>query len=645
MAFFYIFDFMGKAQWHKYAPLVYDKKVTDHILHLKPGTLEYEDFWNEQDYYCKNGFKPKNGSPITGKHFFYLNIWRIDVMDPNSNSGRKELGSPWYRQMDDGYFKLFEECKQDKMGMIVIKARDKGFSEMNSVLIGSEFVLYPRANVGLAAGLDVTAQTMFNKVKTGLNNLREEYKHHLLINNPGVVTSGYRLSKENIIGYGSNIHARTMSNPNVYKGERMPVMVFEEAGEFSALLEAYEASKPCFMSGADQFGVPIIGGTGGDIEKASKDFKTMWYEHKDFNLRRMFIPASECLMGTKDSPTSVFFDYNTGISDRVAATKFIENERSTKRKSGNKKAYNLHIQNYPLDVRESFLKTKDAMFDLDIINYQLQELRENKDIEAKKTGTLSWDDTGHEKTISQIKKRKQKIQYRIDHNLPVIFKEDSSGHYIIRNAPQTHIKNLDIGGVDSIDQDKTGTKGSEGSAIIYRNFNNLNLEYDLPVAEFTNRTNRAIDFWEGSLLLAVYYNAEMLIEFTKINIFDFYKDVNAYKYLKERPETIHSEHSKAVNKYGSQMTKAEKAKLIECIDEEIKENGHKIWFEDLLQELADFGDRNTDRAMAYGLCLLHKKDNYNLMPEDTTIEDNSDVLGFASFSLDANGNPVQDGSY
>lgn len=636
---------MNKSFWHKYAPLIYDKKVKDHILHLVPNTLAYEDFWDEQDYYCKNGFTPKNYSKITGKHYFYLNMWRIDVINPNSNDERKVLGNPWYRQMDDGYFKLFHECKMDNMGFIVIKARDKGFTEMNALLLGSEFTLYPRANVGLAAGLDVTAQTMFNKIKTGLNNIRPEYKHHYINNNPKVLTSGYKISKESTIGFGSNIHCRTMENPNVYKGERMPIMVFEEAGEFKSLLEAYEASKPCFMTGPTQFGVPIIGGTGGDIDKASKDFKTMWYEHKDFNLRRMFIPASECYMGSKKNRTDKFFDYNTGASNRVEAAKFLSTEREQKRKSGNKKAYNLHIQNYPLDVRESFLKTKDAKFDIDIINFQLQEIRENKSIKQNIVGTLSWDDTGHVETLSRIAKRKQKIQYRVDNNLPVVFNEDVNGHYIIRYFPEKNIRHLDIGGVDSIDQDKTGTKGSEGSAMIYRNFFNINQEGDLPIAEFTNRTNRALDFWEGSLLLAVFYKAEMLIEYTKINIFDFYKDVNAYRYLKERPETIHSENSKAQNPHGVQMTTDIKAKMIEVIDEEIKEHGHKIFFEDLLQELSDFGDRNTDRAMAYGLCLLHKKDNYNLMPVDSEIEDESDVLGLMSYDIDQYGNPVQKGLY
>jgi len=635
-----------KAKWHMYAPLIYDKKVTNHIEILEPGTLQYEDFWEEQDYYCKYGFKPKNGSRITGKHYFYLNIWKIDVMDPNSKDRRKILGNPWYRQLDDRYFKLFDECKQDRMGFIIIKARDKGFSEMNSVILGHEYVMYARANIGLAAGLDVTAQTMFSKIKVGLNNLRPEFSHHVLRNNDRLLESGYRVSKEKIMGYGSKIHCRTMDNPNVFKGERMPVMVFEEAGEFTHLMEAYEASKPCFMSGADQFGVPIIGGTGGDIDKASKDFKTMWYEHKDFNLRRMFIPASECFMGSKDSPTSNFFNYDDGSSNRAAAEKFIKAERQEKMKSGNKKAYNLHIQNYPLDVRESFLKTKDAVFDIDIINYQLQELRENPAMKGlKKRGDLVWDDTGHEEQINKIRRRKQKIQYRIDHKIPLIFTEKHEGHFIILKEPQKHIVGLDIGGVDSYDQDKTGTKGSEGSAFIYRNFQTIDMEGNLPVAEFTTRGDQAIDFYEGTLKLAVYYGVEMLIEYTKINILDFYKDVNAFRYLKERPETIHSLNSKAQNKWGVQMTGDIKARMIELIIEEIKEYGQNIFFEELLHELADFGDRNTDRAMAYGLCIIHKKDNYSYQPIDTTTEDNSDVIGFSEFGYDSNGNIVQIGTY
>lgn len=630
-----------KASWHKYAPLVFDKKIIDHKNSLSPGTIAYDDFWEEMDYYSIHGYKPKNASPITGKHFFYLNNWRIDVMDPEAEIKMKKLGSPWYRQFDDAYFKMFDECKQDGMGYIVVKARDKGFSEMNSLLVGHEYTMFPRSNVGIAAGLDVSAQTIFTKVKTGLENIREEYRHNVLASNAKKVISGKQVSKLDTIGYNSTIHCRTMDNPNVYKGERLSVMIFEEAGEFKALLEAYEASKACFMSGAIQYGVPVIGGTGGDIEKSSKDFKTMWYQHKSFNLRRMFVPASECYMGETGKKTSSFFDFSTGISNRSAAEAFLKKERQEKKTDGDKKAYNLHLQNYPLTIREAFLKTKNAKFDLDIINFQLQELRENhskKDIITE--GKFEWIDTGHEEALAQIPRRKQRIEYRIKKRVQVKFIKEKGGPVKMLLDPQPHIKNLDLGAIDSFDQDKTGTKGSLGSSVIYRDFFNMNQDANLPACIFTNRTNRAIDFYEGTLMQAIFYGVEMLIEHSKINILDFYKDVGAYEYLKERPETIHSENSKAVNKYGVQMTKDIKARMVELMDEEIKEHGHKIWFENLLMELADFGDRNTDEAMAYGICLLHKKDNYNLKVFEQESDDESDILGLNEYEVGPDGNII-----
>ena len=96
-------------------------------------------------------------------------------------------------------------------------------------------------------------------------------------------------------------------------------MVFEEAGEFKELLNAYMSSKACFMDGDVQYGVPIIGGTGGDIETSSKDFMDMYYNADAFNLLPMFIPATKCYHG--------FFDTKTGISDEVNAQAKLIKER------------------------------------------------------------------------------------------------------------------------------------------------------------------------------------------------------------------------------------------------------------------------------------------------------------------------------
>lgn len=58
------------------------------------------------------------------------------------------------------------------------------------------------------------------------------------------------------------------------------------------------------------------------------------------------------------------------------------------------------------------------------------------------------------------------------------------------------------------------------------------------------------------------------------------------------------------------MNKQVKALMINVIDDYIKTNVEDVWFIEILNELADFGIRNTDRAMAFGLCLLHNLDNF-----------------------------------
>jgi len=42
----------------------------------------------------------------------------------------------------------------------------------------------------------------------------------------------------------------------------------------------------------------------------------------------------------------------------------------------------------------------------------------------------------------------------------------------------------------------------------------------------------------------------------------------------------------------------------------VEDNCEDIWFITLLDELANYGVRNTDRVIAFGLCLIHDIDIY-----------------------------------
>jgi len=130
------------------------------------------------------------------------------------------------------------------------------------------------------------------------------------------------------------------------------------------------------------------------------------------------------------------------------------------------------------------------------------------------------------------------------------------------------------------------------------------------IAEYTERPRTAEEFWDGCLKLAVYYNAKMLIEFTKIGIIDYFKRMGGMKYMKERPTAAHSPKTVNRNRYGIQMNKHTKAVMEQYLQKYVEENCEDIYFIDLLDELANYGVRNTDRVIAFGLCLIHDIDIY-----------------------------------
>ncbi len=581
---------------------------------LNQESVAYQEYWEQELDRCINGFKPKGMNWISGKYYFYLNYYKILGNDGTLGS-RKTLISPWYRQMDHEYFDLFETCKKEEKGMIVIKARDKGFSYMNSGMISHEYTFFPFNDVGIAAGLQATADAFFDKTKKGLNGLHSNFKHSFLKDTDGILRSGYKQKNKDgkweVGGYQSTIICRTMDNPEVFKGERVSLMVFEEAGEFKHLKNAYMSSKACFMDGNKQFGVPVIGGTGGDISKASKDFMDMYYESDAYNLIPMFIPASRAYYG--------FFDVETGEEKVKEAEDTLLEDREVIINSGDREAFNLHIQNYPLTIQEAFLNTKTARFDNSLLNAQRSRILANKDYRSQiQRGNLDWDFDQNEEYV-------------------VKWRPHPDGPFRILHHPEPDYKDLDIGGIDSYDQDQAGASDSLGSAIIYRRFVDTDKPSDYIVAEYTDRPEKKEDFWDGCLKLAVYYNARMLVEYTKIGILDYFKRMNALKYLKEKPESAHNPGTKTRNRYGVHMNKQVKSLMEDLMSDYIRENVEDIWFLDLIEELSSYGTRNTDRAIAFGLCLIHNVDNYRIQAK--TVEAETIDVGFKYYQLDRNGLP------
>ena len=115
----------------KYQPMVYNERVKHLAETLRPGTLDYDDFWDEMDYHCIFGFQPKGMPRITGRHFYYLNFTQIEAMPKGSR--RKRKMNPFYRDLDHWLFLEFEAAAKYGYGLIVGKPRRVGLSEFGVV--------------------------------------------------------------------------------------------------------------------------------------------------------------------------------------------------------------------------------------------------------------------------------------------------------------------------------------------------------------------------------------------------------------------------------------------------------------------------------------------------------------------------------
>ena len=271
------------------------------------GTTEYRKFWTEERRRCLEGFQPEdNGTPIgpriTGEHYFYLNYCQIDrevIIDEKTGDKAKQLDFPDFLLMDYYWFLELEKNENpgryglpnhEKKGMIVAKARRKGWSFKNAAGLAWKYSFFKRSYCIIGTYLKDHAVATFNMTMNVLNFLDEytEFGGPRLVNRNDEIESGWVIKengREVKKGSRSIIKIMTFQNSGFKSvGKSCSRMLFEEAGLFENLEQAYIISSPLFRSGTTMIGIPIIFGTGGDMLSATQDFAKMFKNPKQYGL-------------------------------------------------------------------------------------------------------------------------------------------------------------------------------------------------------------------------------------------------------------------------------------------------------------------------------------------------------------------------
>lgn len=637
------------------------KKV--YTLELK-GTRGYNDFWFEEDRKCREGMTNSFGITITGVHYFYLNYVYIKAEDVAT--GRKVKMFPRFLDIDYDYFHLVEEARRQKKGLIFTKPRRTGFSYKDAALVTHEYNFFRDSKCVIGAFLDKLATNTMNMVLDNMNFLNEhtEWRKQRNPDTKDRVKSQYSVNIDGINvwkGYKSEVAKLTFKdNPFASVGLSTSVFIFEEAGTLNNLIAAYNISEPCWKDGENMIGIPIVFGTGGDMEGGTADFAKMFYDPKTYNMLEFdnvwesgkegtkcgwFIPATRGRLG-KYKDTALVDEQ--GNSNEEAALESILNLREIKKAGSDPKAIQDAITQYPLTPSESFLRSSGAIFaSIEMLEHlsNLETVRSLR--EDKKKGELYFNEDN-------------KIKFRLSPDLqdiidfPLKAETNRKGCVVIwedaisENPPF----GLYIAGCDPYDQDKSGS-GSLGSFFVYKRFINNGQSYNKIVAEYTGRPERADEFYENCRKLCIYYNAKCLYENQLKGLKVYFEQKNSLHYLCEQPGIIKDivKDSKVSRGYGIHMNRGNggasgikdqcEIYLRQWLYEERDDvNGNKIMnlhtikSIPLLKEMIAYDwEGNYDRVIAFMLCILQSKEMHRMHVQDSKPQTLLDMDPFFSRKL------------
>lgn len=624
-----------KASWDpkKYSPMVFNKKIIKLSETLKPGTLDYDDFWDEMDYYCYHGYQPEGMPRITGRHFYYLNFTKIKLLPKGKRN--KILASPNYRDLDHWLFLELECAINNGYGLIIAKPRQVGLSEFGGVNGNYTLTFNYLAEISVAAGKEDKALEFKEKLISSLRNTHPAYRNKIETNNDKLLEIFYydTINKEKVpSGINTKARFKTMhADSGAFEGiNNNKMAIFEEAGLFENIAMSFKATEPSFRSGNIQYGVPLVYGTGGEIDKGARGYKEMWDNSDSYNLKKIFVSATHYYPGDGDVDEKTgksvsFFNYEKGVTDREAAKAYILRERKIAEKS--KETYIKHIQAYPLIPEEVFLKTKGGILDLAKLNFQLKEIAQgNNTGEPCIQGKYEWVDNPKCKMLlHRAKNIKEAVKIRLANDSTVKFIADDEGTVFHQGSPiNKQVEKFisykpDIGACDSYDEevDQDNPNVSSGCVMIYRSFSGPLREYNYPVAMLIERGDASFDddvFYEKSVMMAVYWDSEILIEYTKFHILRYFYDVGADEYVRGKPEIEGTGNHK--NRDGVKVDKNIKPLITKLLKAEVRDNIHKCFMSKVILDLIKYGDGNTDIAMTYGICLIHRMDLFEEMTED-----------------------------
>lgn len=639
----------------KFRPAALKFENHNYYTFAPPGTTAFMEFWDTELTRCIHGYTTEDGEYITGYFYFYLNFARIIKTDevkklqPNGRIktiARRLESFPRYYDYDRAYFEAIEEAEQAGKHLVVIKKRGAGYSYKGAAMMCRNFYCIPKSKSYAVASeaeyltkdglLSKSWEMMsFIDVNTAFGKKRQK-KDTAMHKRASYVVDDDTYGIKSEQGWGSEIMGVSLKNDaQKARGKRGKLILWEEAGKFPNLKEAWQIARPSVEDGTVAFGLMIAYGTGGTEDADYEGLKQLFYEPDAYNALPIenewdesasgktcgfFVPQYYNMEGTDKTGIVEegrrFMDEN-GNSDIPFTKKYCLIERDKIiNSSSDKTSIDRFIAERPFNPEEATLQIHGNIFPKKDLIRHLAEIRNSEKLKNfKQVGDLYFDSKGKVKwEISTT--LKDLVRYRL---LPG---EDPTGAVVIWEHPSDDPPyGLYICGCDPYDFDQSGTN-SLGSVIVYKRFQGFEEYYDLPVAEYTGRPDTADEFYDKVRMLAVYYSARILYENEKKGLFDYMSRKNSEYLLADQPDIIKDivKNSTVSRGKGIHMVTGIKDWGEGAIKDWLiteyapgRKNLTKIFSEPLLEELIAYNATgNFDRVMAFMMVIIYIRELHHV---------------------------------
>lgn len=395
------------------------------------GTSDYVKYWDQETERCLNGYTAEDGEYITGYHYFYLNyspIYTVKVSDYIDRYGIKRqrrersFGFPSFWDYDAFYFYAIEDAELAGQHMAVMKARKKGYSFKGASMLVRNYEFIPGSkNFAIASeqkfligdGLLTKAWQIMDFVDKNTAWAKQRLKSTAMER-----TSGFKVKdefgKETEQGYQSSIIGITLKNdPERIRGTRGKLFLWEEAGKFENLQEAWSIARASLeLDDGTTFGaMQIMYGTGGTEGAAFDGLKDAFYHPSSYNIYEFpniwdedvdenskcafFVPQWANMEGFDEDGNQKYMDKDGNSLRDIAIRECVKQRKIVQEGKGDQQLLDRYVAERPLTPAEAMLELGGNIFPRKLLLNQLSRLRTNTKLQSMKhVVDLRWDGNG-----------------------------------------------------------------------------------------------------------------------------------------------------------------------------------------------------------------------------------------------------------